>query len=250
MSSLATPIVGIIALLVLGLVFAGLRRRSACRKAGWWLVLAGTLAFLALSLKPVANVLTCSLECRYASPSQETRANLDIVAVLGAGVYPQGGLRREAELNGPSYSRVYAGVKAFKQSGASLLAFCGGPAEEPEADAMKAMAVDLGVPEGQILTERQSRNTFENAAGLAALIGTEGGRRIGLVTSATHMLRSEWVFRKRFPDDVIVPIPANYTYYAVLHLPSAVVPSEGALLRSSLALHEWSGILWYSVRYR
>jgi uncharacterized SAM-binding protein YcdF (DUF218 family) len=249
LKSLATPTLWITALLVLGLVFSRLKRRKICAKAGWWLVLAGAMMLLTFSLMPVANMLTYSLERRYTPPSQNVLESLDIVVVLGGDFYPQGGLRREAELSGPSYSRVYTGVRAFRLGGASLLALCGGPSEQPEADVMKAMAVYMDVPEEQILTERRSDNTMENAACLAELIGTGHGRQIGLVTSATHMLRAERAFKKHFPDDIIVPVPTHYTHAAVIRFPSGIIPSVKALHRSTVALHEWVGILWYSVRY-
>jgi len=246
---LASPVGWIAALMLLGLLLARFRRRRVCAEAGWWLMLAGFVMLLAFSLMPVANLLTYSLECRYKAPSQEALESLDIVVVLGGDFHPQGGLRHEAELSGPSYSRVYTGVRAFRRSGASLLVLCGGPREQPEADVMQEMAVYMGVPEQHVLTERQSRNTMANAACLAELVGAGHGRRIGLVTSAAHMLRAEGAFRKHFAGDLIVPIPANYTHSTVIRFPSTVVPSAQALYRSAVALHEWIGILWYSIRY-
>lgn len=248
MKSLAAPIVWGVVFLVLGLIVSKLKRRGNCSRAGWWLVLVGTLILLAFGLKPVANTLTYSLECRCSPPRPEQLAHLDIVVVLGGDIHPAGGFRIEPELSGPSYSRVCHGVRVFTQSKARLLALCGGPRDEPEAPAMKALAIRLGVAESMILIETQSQNTMENAARLADLLGQGQSRQIGLVTSATHMLRSERVFREYFPHDVIVPAPANYTYDPSVRCGNYLIPSAGALLQSTVALHEWIGLLWYSFR--
>jgi uncharacterized SAM-binding protein YcdF (DUF218 family) len=244
----ATPIVWGLALLTLGLALSRCKRRRICSGTSWWLVLAGVLTLAMFSLRPVANVLTYSLERRYVPPSQEVLETLDIVVVLGGDIYSRGGFRQEAELSGPSYSRVYNGVRVFRRSGAGMLALCGGLANESEAETMKAMALYMGVPEAQILTEVRSENTRENATRLAEMLGPGQGRRIGLVTSATHMLRSERVFRKHFPADTIIPVPVNYTYSHRIRYPNGLIPSVQALLDSTVALHEWIGILWYSLR--
>jgi len=249
--SIATPIIWVLALLVGGLLLSMLSKRKLLQKAGRSLVLLGVLALLVFSLNPVSNLLAYSLECRCAPISAEDLGALDVLVVLGCGVLPSGGLRTEAELDGPSYSRWYNGMTTFRESNAGLLAFCGGPSRkdtESEAEVMKAMAVRMGVPANKILIETQSRNTRENAAGLAELLPAGQRRRIGLVTSATHMLRSEKVFKKQFPNDVIVPIPVNYTYAPFHCTPETFIPRATALVKSTVALHEWIGIIWYSLR--
>lgn len=246
---LATPIIWVAALLALGLLVSRWKRRGVCQRSAWWFVLAGTLVLVVFSLRPAANWLTYSLERQYTVPPEDMLQSLDIVAILGGDFYPQGGLRREAELSGPSYSRVYNGVRVFRNSDAGLLALCGGPSDLSDAQAMKVIAVTMGVPERQILIETRSENTMENAARLAELLGPGRDRRIGVVTSAVHMLRSEHAFKRHFPDDVIVPVPVHYTYSASIGFPANVIPSATALLRSTVALHEWIGILWYSLRY-
>ncbi|OHB80902.1 MAG: hypothetical protein A2Z38_09345 [Planctomycetes bacterium RBG_19FT_COMBO_48_8] len=170
---------------------------------------------------------------------------------MGAGSHPSGWLRTEAELSGITYSRLYNGVKTFKQSEANLLGLCGGSIGDPESDAevMKAVAVYMGVPSDNILTETQSNNTMENAIRLAALLPSGKKKCIGLVTSATHMLRAEKVFRKQFPEYTIVPVPTNYMYDKTVWSVNQAIPSAGAFEQSTIAIHEWIGILWYLLRY-
>ena len=210
LQSLATPLMWVLAFLTVGLVLSKCRRGKVCPKAGWWVV-------------------------------------------LGADTHPRWGLRAETELKGPAYSRLYSGVRAFNGSGAALIAFCGGRGrqeDQSEAEVMKAMAVYMGIPADRILTETRSQNTMENAVFLTDLLPAGQSRRIGLVTSATHMLRAERVFRKQFSQDTIIPVPVNHTYDPLPCSLGIFIPSATALENSTVALHEWIGILWYSLRYR
>lgn len=258
LKSFATPVVWVLLLLLLGLVLTrtGRSRNAGFRasmRMGRLLLLMGMVLLVALSLKPVANLLAYPLESRYAQPSSEALGTLDIVAVLGGGIHPRCSLRQEAELSAESYPRFYHGVRVFRQTHAGLLAFCAGPCRagtESEAETMKAMAVRLGVPAERILAETQSRNTVENIANLARLLPAGQGRRIGLVTSAIHMWRSHRVFTQQFPHDTIVPIPAYYAYDPAVWRAESIVPSAGSFEQSSMALHEWVGLLWYSLRHR
>jgi uncharacterized SAM-binding protein YcdF (DUF218 family) len=251
LKSLATPLVWVSVLLVSGLVLTRPARRRRLLRIGRWLLLAATVLLLVLSLKPVAEPLAYSLECQYRSPPPETLKGLDIIVVLGCGVYPSGGLRQEAEISREAYPRLYHGVVCFKDSGAGVLALCGGVPRggvESEAEVMRRMAMQLGVPEDRIVAETSSRNTMQNAANSAKLLlGRQ--RRIGLVTSATHMPRSRKVFEKQFPRDQIVPVPVYYTYDFVGWSPENLIPSSDSLEKSSIALHEWIGLAWYALRY-
>ena len=245
----ATPIVWIMGLLVLGLLLTSQIRWRRLYVAGRGLLLLGMLLLFALSLKPVANLLAYPLETAYRPPPAAILEKLDIIVVLGGGVLPSGPLRPAAELSDHSYPRFYGGLQAFRQSGADLLVFCGGPTPggtEAESEIMKAMAVTLGLPEEKILTETQSRTTFENIANLSRQLPAGQDRRIGLVTSAMHMRRSYGVFCRQFPYDVIVPMPVFYTYKPAPTLAGNLTPSVNNLDRSNAALHEWIGLMWYS----
>ena len=95
----------------------------------------------------------------------------------------------------------------------------------------------------------RQHTTMENATELAKLLPPAKQRRIGLVTSALHMLRSEKTFKKQFPNDTIVPIPVNYIYSPGWYHLEGFVPSTYTLSKSNSAIHEWIGIVYYSIRY-
>lgn len=248
---LTTPIIWVLLLLAVGLVWtrrAGVKRRH---KAGWWLAFAGTVLLLVLSLRSVAGLLTWSLVREYTPAGDEVLQNLDLVVVLGGGMTGWEKPSGPFELRGEAYARWFHGVRAFKIGSARVLAFCGGRpkgAAVSEAEVMQAMALAMGVPRDGMLLEAKSHNTMQNAAELAERLPPGAGRRIGLVTSATHMRRSESVFHTIFPDDTVVPIPVYFEHGAAVGL-EHVVPTARALEESTRALHEWIGMAWYALRY-
>jgi uncharacterized SAM-binding protein YcdF (DUF218 family) len=250
--SLATPIVWVLGLMALGLILTIRSPKRPRYKVGKYALFLGMCILFLFSTEPVSNLLVYSLECQYKMYSDEVPSDLDIVVVLGGGMNASGGFREHPEAGGFTYARLFNGVRVFKLSGAKTLALCGGSRKqntENEAEVMKALARELGVRQDQIITETKSRNTMENAAELASLIPSTQGRRIGLVTSALHMFRSERVFRKQFAHDTIVPIPVNYVYSPDWRDLRGLVPSSDALSDSNYAIHEWLGMVWYLIRY-
>jgi uncharacterized SAM-binding protein YcdF (DUF218 family) len=76
-----------------------------------------------------------------------------------------------------------------------------GPAAETwdaglDATYMRAQAIQLGVPEDAILVEDQSLHTLDNATFTAAILREYQMRRIILVTSPFHQLRTYLTFAK------------------------------------------------------
>ena len=70
---------------------------------------------------------------------------------------------------------------------------------------------------------------------------------IGLVTSALHLKRAQKEFKKYFNN--VVPFPSNY-YYAssAENIFVKYAPQTRSLSKTSLALKEIAGQLWYSVK--
>ncbi len=252
LKTLATPVVWILALMVLGLILTRRPTRKKQYQLGRCALLLGMCLLFLLSTKPVSELLVYSLECQHPMPSEETLSTLDLIAVLGGGVHIPGGFRTYSELSGPAYSRLVSGVRIFKRSSAETFALSGGASGEDvesEAEVMKALAMELGVAESRILIETQSHNTMENAEKLAKLLSSTQTQRIGLVTSAIHMPRSVRVFQEHFPDAVVVPLPVNHLYSPTWNRIRSYVPSSGNLKDSNDALHEWIGMVWYAIRY-
>ncbi len=240
---LATPFMWVwYALLAALILLRGVRKQRHIR-VGWYLLVVGFLLLNLFSFTPVSDMLTQPLVRWYSTPSAETLARVEAITVLGGGV-------SQGEPSSATYSRVMGGIRLFKASNAKFFVVQGAaeiPGEPTNAEVMRKIALEQGVPEGEILADLRSRTTEEHPAQLEALL-PKGVARIGVVTSALHMPRAIAIFQKYFPDKTIVPLPVGVAQGWPRYRLANMVPSVGALSRSTVALHEWIGIIWYAVR--
>jgi len=88
------------------------------------------------------------------------------------------------------------GVGLYEAGAAPVLLLSGGGAGAvPEAEIMRRLALDAGVPEAALLVEPGSRNTAENAREAARLLRAHGLRAVLLVSDRTHLPRAALLFR-------------------------------------------------------
>jgi uncharacterized SAM-binding protein YcdF (DUF218 family) len=113
---------------------------------------------------------------------------------------------------------------------------------------MARAAEGLGVPKDRIVEDRHSHNTTEHAVEMDRRF-PDKTIRIGLVTSAHHLKRSEREFRAYFAN--VVPIPSDFLYsYPERPVIMTFVPNTGSLSRSAVALREIAGQFWYRLKPR
>lgn len=251
LKALLMPLPWILLLLIAGFILSRPTQKKRRIKTGRYMILTGTLILFILSLLPVSNLIVYSLEGKYVPVSDEALSSLDIVVILDGGLNAVGSYKDKPEPSGVTYSRLLNGVRFYKQSSADILALSGGtllPDTEPSAEVMKKIAMELGVPESEIVIETKSRNTMENASELVKVLPKGQGRRIGLVTSTLHIQRATKAFSKSFPGDTIVPIPVNHQYNPVPFSATTMVPSAGVFANSSQVLRDWIALFWYSIR--
>ncbi len=116
-----------------------------------------------------------------------------------------------------------------------------------ESDALKNVFVYCGVPEKDIIIENKSRNTVENARFSKKMIADLHLQPdYLLITSAFHMRRAEGCFVKAGLEAAIFPVdyysgPRDYTFDQYL------IPSEFALAKSALLIHELTGFIVYKL---
>lgn len=251
LKTLLMPLPWILLLLIVGWILSRPSKNKRRIKIGRYMILTGTLFLFILSLLPVSNIIVYSLEGKYTPVCEEVLSSLDIVVILDGGINTTGSYKDNPEPSGITYSRLLNGVRFYKQSSADILALCGGillPDTESGAEVMKKIAIELGVPENDIVIEKKSRNTMENASELAKVLPKGQGRRIGLVTSTLHIQRATKAFRKSFSDDTIVPIPVNQQYRSIPFKITTIVPSAGVFANSSQVLRDWIALFWYTIR--
>lgn len=146
-------------------------------------------------LLALVGVLTCGvfgLAWRVDRFGQRERAApADALVVLGARVLP-GGVP-----SGALMARVEKAVALYQQGLAPRLLFSGGVGVNPpsEAQVMRALAVQLGVPHEACLLEEQSHSTEQNARFSAELLRAQGIQRLVVVSDPYHLLRARQYFR-------------------------------------------------------
>lgn len=93
--------------------------------------------------------------------------------------------------------------------------------------------------------EDQSRDTWQNASGSAAILRGAGISRIYLVTHPWHMRRALVAFRHFGFDATPAPVRPVVPYpFGIKQL----IPRAFAWEESYLVLHEWVGYLFYELR--
>ncbi len=153
---------------------------------------------------------------------------IDAVVVLGAALIEPG-------VAGPALRRRLAhGVNVLRHRHARYLLVSGGVVGPPpaEAEVMRALAMELGVPAERIVVEDRARNTFENAVYSGRIFRDRGWRRLAVVTDAFHMPRALFVFRRLGLPVTGDPVPGRYGFTR-LEWVRAYVQEFGLLAQSA-----------------
>ncbi len=204
----------------------------------------GQLGLLwALSAPWTAERLLAWIESAYPVVPLEETARADVAVVLGGGLSREG--TKPAENLGEAADRVLRGARLYRAGKVTHVLVVGGRlpwtgAPRSEAEAMRDLLEEWGVPRGAIVLESGSLNTRENALEAARVIRERGWSRVLLVTSAFHMPRAVEAFRAVGVD--VVASPTDYRYAGPA--PNDVLdflPSAGALAESTAVLHEIIG---------
>ena len=159
-----------------------------------------------------------------------------VIVILG------GGLVETPEGWKPSPStiqRLERGFSLWLERRGKILVSGGAVGDTTEASVMKSVLMSWGVPEGSIVVEGRSRNTFENALFSFELLGAT---RVNLVTSALHTRRAKMVFEKvGFSVEVL---PCDYPVDSSLRGES-FLPSSKSLEFLQEFSHEILGLIYY-----
>lgn len=192
-----------------------------------------------------------SLERQYPAQRIADTPEADVAIVLGGAVAPPLAPRVESDLLASS-DRILHASRLFRAGKVSRILVTGGnipwlAAGAPEAELIKALLVEWGVPAAAIETAGASRNTYENALEIKQIWQQRRFKSALLVTSAAHMPRSMAVFRQAG-----LPVIASTADVQVVDvaLPSVLrwLPEANALAMTSNAVREWIGFWLYRAR--
>lgn len=218
------------------------------RRIGMTIIALAFVEMIVLSLPPVADALMAPLErdARLAA-AEAPPCCYAAILVLGGGVYPEMPPDMPAPHLTDGVDRVWQAARLFHAGVAPLVIASGGRmrvegSRQSEAEAMRQILIDLGVPAGNIVLEDASENTIENIVFVRRLVGD---KTIALVTSAYHMPRALRLARTHglkaaaFPTDWHVDWRRRTPWQNWLPTLAAASDSEIALREHAAALLDW-----------
>ncbi len=219
---------------------------GAKKKSGLLVLFLTIVLLYGASIFPVSNYLCYYLEKDYIKNPIDSQQNIDVLVVLGSGAQDINSLNNTFPGEATS-ARLLSAVDIYNKKGAKYFICTGkGSGKITEADLMAQMAQRLGVPKEKIRIEGKAVNTWASAVELNHMF-VDKKIYLGLVTSAIHLKRSEKEFKKYFNN--VVPLPSNY-YYAssAENIFVKYAPQTNSLNKTSIALKEIIGQIWYSVK--
>jgi uncharacterized SAM-binding protein YcdF (DUF218 family) len=113
---------------------------------------------------------------------------------------------------------------------------------------LKQTMIEMGIPEQDILTDPDSRNTYENAVNCKRILDSLGVKdSCLLITSAFHMPRAEGLYKKQGIKVLSYPCAYIERPGPGFDFESTFMPTTSAMDRWTLYLKEWLGIFSYKI---
>jgi uncharacterized SAM-binding protein YcdF (DUF218 family) len=165
-----------------------MRRRAKPKRRNWTLRLVlGVLLALAVGILGWCRWVYVQIET-YASQDQADQAGqatqADAICVFGAAEY-------DGRPSPVFRARLDHSLVLYKRGIAPLIITLGGGGGDQynEGAVGREYLVAMGVPEGAIIAETESRNTEESARRVAVIARANGLRRLVIVSDGTHLFR-------------------------------------------------------------
>ena len=220
------------------------------KKTGVSLMATAVLQTVVFSSPSVSDYLIGSLEEEarvLQSKNQQAQRILSgerygAIVLLGGATSPAYPPIRPHPDLGDATDRIWHAARLYKQGVAPKIIVSGGRSPgmenradiQTEAQIMRQLLLDLGVPDSAIALENEARTTRENAEKTKSLVN---GQQVALVTSASHMPRSIKTFEK-----IGVTVHAYPTDFRVAPQVSPLwdrlLPKSGNLEQSEAAIKE------------
>lgn len=206
------------------------------------------ILFLFFGYTPLSNFLLNKLE-DFIKPSKYPVQQLKGVVVLGGSFDPglQSKERNQVLLNS-SAERLTKVLEIYNKNQKILILFSGfsnelKPQGWNESDMAKKFFLDQGVRIDNLIFENKSRNTFENISYSKDIIKNFNGTW-GLITSASHMPRSYFGFKKQglILEPIIVDYKTGTSQIFWINFDIGI-----GLINWSTIFHEVIGIFYYKI---
>jgi|YelNatPaOPRAMG01_1025707.scaffolds.fasta_scaffold88954_1 uncharacterized SAM-binding protein YcdF (DUF218 family) len=238
--ALILPSVFLFFLFLIGVVLIFLKKKKSSI-----IILVISLSFYYFfSITPIADFLILPLERKYSYPNQETIERPNFLVVLSGGVKGRN-LSLPSVLGDSTLFRLNEALKIYslRKKKPYIIVSGTSPIQEYSKEALfGANFLELyGIPKEKVSFEVFSKDTFEHAIELKKKIGNQ---EFLLITSAYHMPRAVYAFRKNGLN--FIPVPTDYQAeknYTLLDF----LPQPKNLRKSNLAFHEYFGIIYYKL---
>ena len=225
------------------------------QKAGKILVSVGVILLTLFSYSVIPDRLLRPLERQYNSfeirssaavQKAEDGSIIKFVVVLGGGHTSDPELPLISQISRSSLVRLMEGIRIYKKYPGAKLLLSGGGVFDPVSDAeiMARVAMEIGVPERDIILESKSKDTKDEARFIKPIVGNEP---FVLVTTASHIPRSMALFKKLGMNPIPSPIGHSVSEEQGLS-PYSFFPSTYNLEKAEMAIHEYLGLTWAMLR--
>jgi len=216
------------------------------------LLVVSILMLAICAFSPLGSLLMYPLENRFA-PWDAARGAPDGIIVLGGPIDPELSISHDTPVIRWAPDRIVVTAELARKYPNARIVFTGGSANLVFNDAREAdFAIEifeaLGIDKSRLTSERQSRNTYENAAFSKALAAPKPGERWLLVTSAYHMPRAVGLFRK--VGFAVEPYPVDWRVGRAGDIFSFSMAGGEGLMQTDTAMREWIGLLAYRLAGR
>jgi len=226
------------------------------QRAGKIVVSVGLVILTLFSYRVIADKLLRPLERQYdafemndsssLTPIIKNEDSIKFVVVLGGGHTSDPELPLISQIGKGSLVRLIEGIRIYRKYPGAKLLLSGGNVHDPvsEAEIMARVAMEIGIPERDIILESESKDTRDEALFIKPIVGSEP---FVLVTTASHIPRSMALFKKLGMNPIPSPIGHSVRDRQGLHYYS-FFPNTGNLFKTELAIHEYLGLTWAKLR--
>jgi uncharacterized SAM-binding protein YcdF (DUF218 family) len=168
------------------------------------------------------------------------------IVVLGGGHSLNGHLPPNTELSEMTLARLIEALRLKRQLPKAKVILSGGfgTAGTTHADLLANTAVALGFPREELVLEKRTFDTADEARLIAPMVGNDP---FILVSSASHLPRAVALFRKQGKE--ALPSPTDYSVIDSPGVPlDAFFPSATGVSKLERAFHEYLGRIWSRFR--
>ncbi|WP_081843727.1 envelope biogenesis factor ElyC [Aeromonas taiwanensis] len=229
------------------LLAIGLLWFTRFQKTGKLLATLSLVIVALMGMRPVSYELARGLEQTYPPFEVSQHPHLDAIVVLGNGHVSDPAVPMISWQNNISLARTLEGVRLAQAYPQAELIFSGAVAGDPlsNAEVNARMAETLGIPRARMTLFENNKDTHDEAVSIARHLK---GKRVALVSSATHLPRAMALYRGQGLD--AMPAPTDYTAKQS-QVPQPLytyLPKGRYLMYSEAAIHEWIGVWWARLR--